>query len=86
VLSSIGLRLEVKSEKGGDGARASRFARLSSALIVNGVHDLGAGFNRRGYENGYFIGGTLFDNVRTDMKIYCEEVFGPVLAVAPANS
>jgi probable addiction module antidote protein len=47
VLSSIGLRLEVKSEKGGVGARASRFARLSSALIVNGVLDLGAGFNRR---------------------------------------
>lgn len=85
MLSSIGLRLEIKSEKGGVGARASRFARLSSALIVNGVHDL-EGFNRRGYENGYFIGGTLFDNVRTDMKIYCEEVFGPVLAVAPANS
>ncbi|MGF6409226.1 CoA-acylating methylmalonate-semialdehyde dehydrogenase [Paraburkholderia sp. MM5482-R1] len=30
---------------------------------------------------GYFIGGTLFDDVRTDMKIYKEEIFGPVLAV-----
>ncbi|MPW20488.1 CoA-acylating methylmalonate-semialdehyde dehydrogenase [Paraburkholderia sp. CNPSo 3157] len=32
-------------------------------------------------ENGFFIGGTLFDDVRTDMKIYREEIFGPVLAV-----
>jgi malonate-semialdehyde dehydrogenase (acetylating)/methylmalonate-semialdehyde dehydrogenase len=32
-------------------------------------------------EGGFFIGGTLFDNVRTDMKIYKEEIFGPVLAV-----
>ncbi|MEM5331599.1 CoA-acylating methylmalonate-semialdehyde dehydrogenase [Paraburkholderia sp. JHI2823] len=32
-------------------------------------------------EPGYFIGGTLFDGVSTDMKIYKEEIFGPVLAV-----
>ncbi|SAL81112.1 methylmalonic acid semialdehyde dehydrogenase [Caballeronia arvi] len=32
-------------------------------------------------ENGFFIGGTLFDDVSTDMKIYKEEIFGPVLAV-----
>jgi hypothetical protein len=37
-------------------------------------------FQRLGYENGYFIGGALFDNVTTDMKIYREELFGPVLA------
>ncbi|MHB0791244.1 CoA-acylating methylmalonate-semialdehyde dehydrogenase [Bradyrhizobium sp. 5.13L] len=46
----------------------------------------GRDFRRQGYENGYFIGGTLFDRVTTDMKIYREEIFGPVLAVAHAKS
>lgn len=46
----------------------------------------GRDFRRQGYENGYFIGGTLFDRVTTDMKIYREEIFGPVLAVARAKS
>ena len=46
----------------------------------------GREFRRQGYENGYFIGGTLFDNVTTDMKIYREEIFGPVLAIARAKS
>jgi malonate-semialdehyde dehydrogenase (acetylating) / methylmalonate-semialdehyde dehydrogenase len=46
----------------------------------------GRDFRRQGYENGYFIGGTLFDQVTTDMKIYREEIFGPVLAVTRASS
>src|ERR1700753_3656476 len=46
----------------------------------------GRDFHRQGYENGYFIGGSLFDNVRTTMKIYREKTFGPVLAVARAKS
>jgi malonate-semialdehyde dehydrogenase (acetylating)/methylmalonate-semialdehyde dehydrogenase len=33
-----------------------------------------------GYENGYFLGPTLFDNVTTDMSIYTDEIFGPVLS------
>ena len=45
----------------------------------------GRGFKMQGYENGYFIGGTLFDHVTPDMKIYKEEIFGPVLAVARAS-
>ena len=39
----------------------------------------------QGYEDGYFLGGTLFDNVTTDMTIYKEEIFGPVLAVVRAG-
>ncbi len=35
----------------------------------------------QGYEGGYFIGGSLFDQVTPDMKIYKEEIFGPVLSV-----
>ncbi len=44
----------------------------------------GRGFkmDRQGYENGFFIGGTLFDNVTPDMTIWREEIFGPVLSVA----
>ena len=50
-------------------------------LVVDG-RDL----KLQGYEDGYFIGGTLFDHVTTDMKIYREEIFGPVLAVVRADS
>ncbi len=45
----------------------------------------GRGLNLQGYENGYFLGGTLFDNVTTDMDIYTDEIFGPVLAVVRAD-
>jgi malonate-semialdehyde dehydrogenase (acetylating)/methylmalonate-semialdehyde dehydrogenase len=33
-----------------------------------------------GCDQGFWLGGTLFDNVTTDMKIYKEEIFGPVLS------
>jgi len=35
---------------------------------------------------GYFVGGTLFDGVQPQMRIYCEEIFGPVLAIVRVNS
>jgi len=38
----------------------------------------------QGYENGYYLGGSLFDHVTPDMTIYREEIFGPVLAVVRA--
>ena len=41
----------------------------------------GRGLQLQGYEKGYFIGGCLFDEVEPDMKIYKEEIFGPVLSV-----
>jgi len=40
----------------------------------------------QGYENGYFLGPTLFDNVTKDMTIYKEEIFGPVLSVVRAQN
>jgi malonate-semialdehyde dehydrogenase (acetylating)/methylmalonate-semialdehyde dehydrogenase len=40
----------------------------------------------QGYENGFFIGGSLFDNVTSDMSIWKEEIFGPVLSVARAKT
>jgi len=45
-------------------------------LIVDGRN-----LKLQGYENGFYIGGCLFDHVNKDMKIYKEEIFGPVLSV-----
>ncbi len=41
----------------------------------------GRGIRVSGYEGGYFVGPTLFDHVSTEMTIYREEIFGPVLIV-----
>ena len=40
----------------------------------------------QGYEKGYYMGGCLFDNVTSKMRIYKEEIFGPVLAVVRAKN
>ncbi|GEK79122.1 CoA-acylating methylmalonate-semialdehyde dehydrogenase [Agrococcus baldri] len=45
----------------------------------------GRGLTVEGFENGFYLGPTLFDNVTTDMTIYKEEVFGPVLIIARAD-
>ena len=49
-------------------------------LVVDGRN-----LKLQGYENGFFIGGCLFDNVKKDMRIYKEEIFGPVLSVVRAK-
>jgi len=41
----------------------------------------GRGLKVPGNEKGYFLGGTLFDNVKPTMNIYREEIFGPVLCI-----
>jgi malonate-semialdehyde dehydrogenase (acetylating)/methylmalonate-semialdehyde dehydrogenase len=45
----------------------------------------GRNFKLQGYENGNFMGGCLFDDVTPDMRIYKEEIFGPVLSVVRAK-
>jgi malonate-semialdehyde dehydrogenase (acetylating)/methylmalonate-semialdehyde dehydrogenase len=45
----------------------------------------GRGFTMQGYENGFYLGGCLFDHVTSEMSIYKDEIFGPVLAVVRAN-
>src|SRR5690606_2647662 len=40
----------------------------------------------KGYENGHFVGPTLFDNVTPEMTIYQEEIFGPVLLLVRAKN
>jgi malonate-semialdehyde dehydrogenase (acetylating)/methylmalonate-semialdehyde dehydrogenase len=56
-------------------------------LITSGVEQGaklvtdGRGLSIQGYEDGYFVGPTLFDEVTPDMEIYKEEIFGPVLSM-----
>ncbi|MBM4504265.1 aldehyde dehydrogenase family protein, partial [Rhodococcus hoagii] len=45
----------------------------------------GRGFTLEGHENGFFAGATLFDRVTPEMRIYKEEIFGPVLQVVRAH-
>jgi malonate-semialdehyde dehydrogenase (acetylating)/methylmalonate-semialdehyde dehydrogenase len=49
-------------------------------LVVDGRN-----FKMQGYENGFYMGGCLFDEVTPDMRIYKEEIFGPVLSVVRAK-
>jgi malonate-semialdehyde dehydrogenase (acetylating)/methylmalonate-semialdehyde dehydrogenase len=46
----------------------------------------GRGFKLQGYEKGFFIGPSLFDNVKPGMKTYQEEIFGPVLQIVRAET
>ena len=45
----------------------------------------GREFKMQGYENGFYMGGCLFDDVTPGMRIYKEEIFGPVLSVVRAK-
>ncbi len=42
--------------------------------------------DQEGFENGYFVGGTLLDNVTEDMTVWQDEIFGPVLSIVRKNS
>jgi malonate-semialdehyde dehydrogenase (acetylating)/methylmalonate-semialdehyde dehydrogenase len=44
----------------------------------------GRGLKLQGYDNGFWLGGTLLDRVTPDMTVYKEEIFGPVLSVVRA--
>jgi len=52
-----------------------------ATLVVDGRD-----FNLQGYEDGFFVGPHLFDNVTTDMDIYQQEIFGPVLSTVRAKT
>ncbi|MEM6666346.1 MAG: CoA-acylating methylmalonate-semialdehyde dehydrogenase [Pseudomonadota bacterium] len=70
------------------GAAKERIHALIDAGVEEGA-DLvvdGRGFSLQGYEDGFFLGGSLFDRVTPDMRIYREEIFGPVLSVLRADS
>ncbi|MFC3704550.1 CoA-acylating methylmalonate-semialdehyde dehydrogenase [Devosia honganensis] len=86
----VGPATDAASEMGPVITRASqeRIKTLISRGVEQGA-DLvvdGRGFSLQGYENGYFVGPTLFDRVTPEMDIYKEEIFGPVLSVVrPAS-
>jgi len=50
-------------------------------LVVDGRE-----FRMQGYEKGFFLGGSLFDRVKPNMKTYQDEIFGPVLQVVRAKT
>ena len=52
-----------------------------ATLVVDGRD-----FNLQGYEDGFFVGPHLFDNVTPDMDIYTKEIFGPVLCTVRAGN
>ena len=52
-----------------------------ATLVVDGRD-----FSLQGYEDGFFVGPHLFDNVTPDMEIYKQEIFGPVLSTVRADS
>jgi len=56
-------------------------AREGAEVLVDG-----RGFKLQGYDDGFWVGGTLLDRVTEDMTVYREEIFGPVLSVLRANS
>lgn len=64
-------------------AAKQRIERLIGEGVEQGATLVvdGRGCRVPGCENGFFVGGTLFDHVRPDMSIYREEIFGPVLCV-----
>ena len=65
-----------------------RVERLIQTGVDEGAKLLldGRGITVEGYENGNFVGPTIFDNVTTDMQIYSQEIFGPVLCIMRADS
>ncbi|MBE9635737.1 CoA-acylating methylmalonate-semialdehyde dehydrogenase [Salipiger mangrovisoli] len=70
---------------------AAAKARING-LVTKGVEQGatlvmdGRDFSLQGYEDGFFVGPSLFDNVTPDMDIYKEEIFGPVLSTVRAGS
>jgi malonate-semialdehyde dehydrogenase (acetylating) / methylmalonate-semialdehyde dehydrogenase len=58
-----------------------RGAQAGATVVVDG-----RGLAVDGHENGFFVGPTLFDRVSTDMDIYTDEIFGPVLVVLRAET
>jgi malonate-semialdehyde dehydrogenase (acetylating)/methylmalonate-semialdehyde dehydrogenase len=66
-------------------AHRARVLNYIDAGVAEGATLLadGRGFRQtmQGYEHGHYIGASLFDHVTPDMKIYRDEIFGPVLSV-----
>ncbi|MDG2523461.1 CoA-acylating methylmalonate-semialdehyde dehydrogenase [Caulobacter segnis] len=66
-------------------AKVADYIRLGAEEGAELVVD-GRDFALQGYEKGFFIGPTLFDQVKPTMKTYQEEIFGPVLQIVRAET
>ncbi len=86
----VGPAADASSEMGPVVTRAAqeRIKQLIGSGVEQGAELVvdGRGFALQGYENGFFVGPTLFDRVTPEMDIYKEEIFGPVLSVVRSNS
>lgn len=69
-------------------AAKDRVERLIATGVEEGASLLldGRGIVVEGYEKGNFVGPTIFDHVTTEMQIYSQEIFGPVLCIMRAES
>ncbi|MAQ39198.1 MAG: methylmalonate-semialdehyde dehydrogenase (CoA acylating) [Thioclava sp.] len=90
-------KLKVGPYTGGDdvdyGPVITKQAQERIKSLINSGVDQGANlvvdgrdFSLQGYEDGFFVGPSLFDNVTPDMDIYKEEIFGPVLSMVRTKS
>ena len=61
-------------------ANVSKAVAEGATIIADG-----RGFSLQGYEDGFFVGPTLLDNVTPDMQTYKDEIFGPVLQIVRAK-
>jgi malonate-semialdehyde dehydrogenase (acetylating) / methylmalonate-semialdehyde dehydrogenase len=70
------------------GAAKANILKLIESGVAQGANLVvdGRDFKLQGYEDGFFVGPHLFDNVTTDMDIYQKEIFGPVLSVVRSES
>lgn len=62
-------------------ANVDKAVREGATLVKDG-----RGFTLQGYENGFFVGPTLLDNVTPEMETYQDEIFGPVLQIVRADT
>ena len=71
-----------------NGAAKDRISGYIDRGVEEGADLLvdGRGLTLQGMENGFFLGGTLFDKVTPEMSIYKDEIFGPVLSMVRQNS
>jgi len=84
----IGPGTDAESEMGPlvTGAHLDRVSSYVDRGVAEGARLVvdGRGLKLQGYEGGFFIGGTLFDDVAPSMSIYRDEIFGPVFSVVRA--
>lgn len=66
-------------------AKVEDYIRMGAEEGADLIMD-GRNFKLQGYEKGYFIGPTIFDNVKPEMTTYKEEIFGPVLQIVRAET